>query len=117
MSKLMAVAFLLLVASSSVNKEKEKDKHTAHFDGLILTVTAIDSTEAKGRKVPVPARSVNPLEPGHVPVSPPPPPPPPPPPLEPGPDHHYLAVFVNVKNAGKNPACMSFSSLLKTTFG
>jgi hypothetical protein len=77
MTKLIAVAVLLLMVPSSGTKEK--DKRTAHFDGLILTVTAVDSAEEKG--------------------------------------HHYVAVFVNVKNAGRNAACTSFSSLLKTTFG
>lgn len=65
-----------------------------------------------GRKAPVPAESLNPLEQGRVPA-----PPPTPPPPAPAPDHHYVAVFVNVKNAGKNAACMSFSPLLTTTLG
>ena len=37
----LITAFLLIAPSSG---SKEKDKHTAHFGGLILTVTAIDST-------------------------------------------------------------------------
>ncbi|SRR5258708_18523691 len=109
------VVTILILLPPSLPVSKQKDKHIAHFDGLILTVTALDdSREDKGEKVPVPAGSPNPLEPGHLPV-------PAPPPAtthsERAPDHHYVAVFVNVKNAGKNAACMSFLPLLKTTVG
>ncbi len=102
-SKLVAVAALLLIASSS--SSKEKDKRTAHFGGLILTVTAIDSAEEKR------GRWYSPTKPSDPSV------PPPPGSAEERGDHHYVAVFVNIKNAGKNPACMSFTPLLETTFG
>jgi len=102
MSKLAAVAVLLVITSSSGSKEK--DKHTAHFGGLILTVTAIDSTEERRGRPYLPPKPSDP----H--------PPPPTSEDEKG-GHHYIAVFVNVKNAGKNPACMSFAPLLKTSFG
>lgn len=104
MPKLIAVAVLLLMAPYS--DSKEKDKHTAHFGGLILTATAIDSVEERRGRPYARAKPSDPLGP--------------PPPLvsaeEKG-DHHYLAVFVSVKDDGKNPACMSFTPLLKTTFG
>ncbi len=82
MYKLTAIAVLLFLATPS--NSKEKDKHTAHFGGLIITVNG---------------------------------PPPPPVSAEEKGDHHFIAVFVNVKNAGKNPACASFVPLLKATFG
>src|SRR5438552_8484574 len=98
----LITAFLLIAPSSG---SKEKDKHTAHFGGLILTVTAIDSVEEKRGR---PYRSGKPSDPSV---------PPPPASAEEKGDHHYVAVFVNLKNAGKNSACMSFAPLLKTTFG
>ncbi len=104
MSKLVAVAVLLLMAPSSGTKEK--DKHTAHFGGLILTVTAIDSVEERRGRPYAPAKPSDPLGPAPPPTS-----------AEDKGDHHYVAVFVNVKNAGKNPACISFTPLLETTFG
>src|SRR5260370_30492161 len=72
---------------------KERDKHTAHFGGLILTVTAIDSVEERGGRPYVPAKPFDPRVP----------PPPPESPEGKG-DHHYVAGFVNVKNDCKNPA-------------
>jgi hypothetical protein len=111
MVKPLVLTLLVLLAPSSPGS-KEKDKHTVRFGGLIITVTAIGSAEDMGRKVPVPAGSLNPLEQGRVPA-----PPPTPPPPAPAPDHRYVAVFVNVKNTGKNAACMSFLPLLKTTVG
>jgi hypothetical protein len=104
MFKAIAIVFFLLLAPSS--DSKEKDKHTAHFGGLIITVTAIDTVEERRGRPYVPPKPSDPNGP--------------PPPLvsteEKG-DHHYVSVSVNVKNAGKNPACMSFGSLLKTTYG
>jgi hypothetical protein len=102
--KLMAVALLLVVAPASGSKEK--DKHAAHFGGLILTVTAIDSVEEKRGR---PYRPAKPSDPSV--------PPPPAESAQENGDHHYVAVFVNIKNAGKNSACMSFAPLLRTTFG
>ncbi|HEX2711444.1 MAG TPA: hypothetical protein VHM88_04375 [Candidatus Acidoferrales bacterium] len=32
-------------------------------------------------------------------------------------DRHYVFVFVSIKNTGKKPACASFSTKLKTTYG
>jgi len=104
MSKHIAIAVLLLMALSS--DCKEKDKHSAHFGGLILTVTAIDSVEERKGRPYVPPKPSDPNGPPLPPVS-----------TEEKGDHHYVAVFVNVKNAGKNPACMSFAALLKTTYG
>jgi hypothetical protein len=104
MSKLIAIAVLLLMAPSS--NSKEKDKHTAHFGGLILTVTAIDTVEERRGRPYVPPKPSDPNGPPPPPVS-----------AEEKGDHHFVAVYVNVKNAGKNPACMSFTPLLKTTFG
>ncbi len=110
MFRLLAVASLVLL-TPSWRESKQKDKHIAHFDGLIVMVTALGSTEGNGGKVSAPAGSPDPLVPEHVPS------PPPPPPQGPTPDHHYVAVFVNVKNAGKNAACISFLPLLTTTAG
>jgi len=104
MSELIAIAILLLMAPSS--DSKERDRHIAHFDGLIITVTAIETVEERrGRPYIAP----KPSDPNG--------PPPPPVSAEEKGDHHFIAVFVNVKNAGKNPACISFTPLLKTTFG
>ncbi len=104
MSKPIAIVFLLLLAPSS--DCKEKDKHTAHFGGLILTVTAIDTVEERRGRPYVPPKPTDPNGPPPPPVS-----------AEEKGDHHYVAVFVNVKNAAKNPACTSFVALLKTTYG
>jgi hypothetical protein len=111
MVKPLAMAILVLLAPSSPGG-KEKDKHTIRFGGLIITVTAIGRAEDMVKKVSVPPESLNPLEQGRVPA-----PPVTPPPPAPVPDHHYVAVFVNVKNVGKSAACMSFLPLLKATLG
>jgi len=103
MSKFIAVAVLLLAAHSS--SSTEKDKHAAHFGGLILTVTAIDSAEERSGRPYAPPKPSDPRVP------------PPAESAEEKADHHYVAVFVSVKNDGKNPASISFTTLLKTTFG
>ena len=104
MYKLSAIAVLLFLATPS--NSKEKDKHTAHFGGLIITVTAIDTVEERRGRPFVPPKPSDPNGPPPPPVS-----------AEERGDHHFIAVFVNVKNAGKNPACASFAPLLKATFG
>ncbi len=104
MSRPIAIVFLLLLAPSS--DCKEKDKHTAHFGGLTITVTAIDTVEERRGRPYVPAKPSDPNGPPSPPIS-----------AEEKGDHHYVTVFVTIKNAGKNPACTSFAALLKTTYG
>jgi hypothetical protein len=104
MSKLFAIAGLLLIAPCS--HSKEKDKRIAHFGGLIVSVTAVDTVEERSGRPYDPPKPSDPSGP-------------PPPSVNAGEkgDHHFVAVFVSVKNVGKNPVCISFTSLLKTTLG
>ncbi len=72
---LVALSLLALPTPDS----RDKDKHIAHFGGLVITVTALEDVEGNS-------------------------------------DRHYIAVYVGVKNTGKQPACASFSAKLKTTY-
>src|SRR5438046_9980538 len=86
------VIAVLLVTVLSANS-KDKDRHTAHFGGLILTVTAIHSAEEnRGR----PYRPAKPADPSG---------PPPPASADEKGDHHYVAVFVNIKNEIGRASC------------